>query len=118
VVAAYVAAVSVVIAFVQALLLTPPAKRIHAKYFGSQSEPVIPLGHAPEGAKDRLQAHIKAHGGGIIFTCQVARMLASLALMGLVVVSTLRDRTFSDGNIALISVIVRLLSYPELRIVT
>jgi hypothetical protein len=105
-IAAYVAAASTLVASIQALLLTPPAKRLYAKHFGPEPMQTAPLENAPQGAKERLQAHVKAHGGALSFAYQVARLGASLILIALTLFSMIRERTFAPGNIALLCAIV------------
>jgi hypothetical protein len=104
--AAYVATASAAVASVQALLLTPPAKGLRAKYFGDEPLPSAPIQNSPEGLKERLKAHIKSHGGGVIFAYQVARLNASVILFVLALLSMIGQESFSKENIALVSVIV------------
>jgi hypothetical protein len=107
VIASYIAGASVLYALVQAVLTTSFAKNLRSKYLGYEQISNSTLDEdVPFGWKGHLNAHIKAHGGTVIFVFQVVRLVVAGALFVLSLGTMIVSRSYEWANIAFVSTIV------------
>ena len=104
---AYVAAACLLVLAIHALLVSTPSRTLRSRF--APYNPFRSSGNETHGepeANSKIQKHVLEHGGPVIFAHQIARMLASLVLLGLSL-SSYAHRSHSWALIIHLETIVR-----------
>jgi hypothetical protein len=101
-----VASASLVVTVIQALLIFVPIKHLRARWLGYQLVETVSNSPEPHNVREHLHKHISAHGGGLIFAFQIARLGSALLLFALALATMLLKQDFEWENIALVFTIV------------
>lgn len=97
---AYLSAASAVILILHVILLSNPAKKIYRRLLPksrhSESEPSatdLSQGIYPASFFGQVKEHISLHGGVVIFTFKVLRLVGCLALLGVSLATLILEET-------------------------
>ncbi|KAJ3772853.1 hypothetical protein FB446DRAFT_788322 [Lentinula raphanica] len=78
----YIAAFSILLLLVHLIANSKPVRKLF-RSLGPSSEEVVPEVHTPASFIQELKLHVGSLGGPVIYTFMLARLIGSLALLGL-----------------------------------
>ncbi|KZP16764.1 P-loop containing nucleoside triphosphate hydrolase protein [Athelia psychrophila] len=97
---AYISAASAALLIIHVIHLSKPAKRLYALIVPNLSlgttelsGPELEQGIQPATFFGQVRAHIAIHGGGVIYTYKVVRLIGCLALLGLSIATFILEET-------------------------
>jgi hypothetical protein len=103
----YIAALSLIVVVIQALLSTMSTNRLRTHNIGHQQRLDAPISNETQSIRERLRQHVVNRGGGVIFAYQISRLDSAVIGFGLALATMLLEQDYSWESIALISTLVR-----------